>query len=323
MNVKTLAECPEKLNECLLLIEESFNYDQSHSFKEDFALLIDKENFQNCYFLLEEDLVAATLFTLPRTLLYKDEKLPVLFLGGISVRDEKRGGGLFRTLLETILLLNPNYGLYFLWSDLAQLYEKFNFYEFGMMKEIDQSDSKNNEEELKPFSSDHTPQLIKSYMSLKDNFLVPERDEHHWHILLQNKSINILEDSAQNIYLVNKGMDLQGICHEHHPLNAPLVPGYKNWRLIENPNQEESNTLLYMGFLRLGNLEPLNKLIEKTSQGRLSIVEQDQGLIRVNFDGEVYELGERDFIQGLWGPGKVEEWQGLIPEIMIPGFDSI
>lgn len=321
MNVKTLAENPNKMNECLLLIEESFNYDKNHSYKEDFALLTDSQNHENCYYLEENEKVVATLFTLPRILTYKDSKLPCLFLGGISVKDENRGAGLFRTLLETIFLLNPQYGLYFLWSDLAQLYEKFNFFEFGILREIDLT--KENKQELKPFNSDHTPELVKSYLSLSKNYLIPERSEHHWHLLLQNNSIDLLEDDKKNFYFVNKGMDLQEVCHEYHPESAPMAPGFKNWRLPEGTADTEKDTLLYMGFLRLGNLEVLNELISHSSQGRLSIVEQDQGMIKVNFDGEIYELGERDFIQGLWGPGKVEEWQSLVPDILVPGFDSI
>lgn len=321
MNVKTLSDSPQKLNDCIMLIEQSFNYDEDESFKEDFSPLVDHLNHENCYFLEDNGDVVATLFTLPRILTYKDEKIPVLFLGGISVSDEKRGAGLFRTLLETILLLNPHYVLYFLWSDLAQLYEKFNFYEFGIIKEIDCTNE--SKQDIKAFESDHTTTIVKDYLELKNSYLVPHREEHHWHLLLQNKSVDILEDENQNIYLVNKGMDLENICHEFHPQSAPLIPGYKNWRLPTQEPTDKEGILRYMGFLRLGNLEGLNNLIQKTSNGRLSIIEKENDLIKVNFDGEVYELGERDFIQGLWGPGKVEEWEGLVPDILVPGFDSI
>jgi predicted N-acetyltransferase YhbS len=318
MNVKILSEKPEKLNECVTLIEKSFEYKEDHSYVEDFSLLFDKKNYQNCYFLEESNEVVATLFTLPRALNFNNLKVEVLFLGGISVKDENRGAGLFRTLLETILLLNPQYSFYLLWSDLAQLYEKFNFYEFGLIEEVDLTDHK--KEALNDFQTENLKVLIEGHQKLSETFLIPERHEGDWHTLLKSKSINIFEDDNKNIYLINKGMDLQNICHEYHPSEAPPVDGYNNWRIGPHSNK---GTLRYMGFLRLGNLEKLNEFISQTSRGRLSISAYENGLIEVIFDGEKYELGERDFIQGLWGPGRVEEWRDLVPEILIPGFDSI
>lgn len=320
MNVKTLAECPDDIEDCLALIEDSFNYEDQYNYKDDFSLLLDERNHSNCYFIKDHDEVVATLFTLPRTLIYKDAKIDVLFLGGISVSDEKRGAGLFRTLLETILLLNPQYSFYLLWSDLAQLYEKFNFYEFGLMGEVDLSNG--SIPKYKKFDEEHSDVLIKGYQNLADKYLIPKRSEHDWLTLLKSESIQIVEDDQKNIYLLNKGMDLQGICHEYHPSDAPPLKGVKNWRM-DSALDNKQGTLRYMGFLRLGNLEGLNSFITKTSKGRLSLSAYENGVLEVIFDGEKYELGERDFIQGLWGPGKVEEWQGLVPDILIPGFDSI
>ncbi|MCF8058232.1 MAG: GNAT family N-acetyltransferase [Bacteriovoracaceae bacterium] len=318
MNVKTLAEMPERLNECVTLIEKSFGYGEADSFIDDFSLLIDERNYQHCYFLIEEDEVVATLFTLPRTLTFKSLKVEVLFLGGISVKDENRGAGLFRTLLETILLLNPQYAFYLLWSDLAQLYEKFNFYEFGLIEEVDLT--ANEKQKLIKFNPENLKTLIEGHQMLGQSFMIPLRDEHDWHILLQSKSIKIFEDEKKNIYLINKGMDLKNICHEYHPEEAPPVNGYNNWRI--GPHSTDAS-LRYMGFLRLGNLEKLNEFIMQTSEGRLGISAYENRIIEVIFDGEKYELGERDFIQGLWGPGQVEEWKDLVPKILIPGFDSI
>ena len=319
MDVKTLAESPDDIEDCLALIEDSFNYEKEYTYKEDFSLLLEERNHKNCYFLKEENEIVATLFTLPRTLLYKDSKIDVLFLGGISVKDEKRGGGLFRTLLETIVLLNPQYAFYLLWSDLAQLYEKFNFHEFGLIGEVDLSnDSKPN---LKEFEEENSEVLIKGYQNLSQEYLIPKRSDHDWLSLLKSESINLYQDDHNNVYLVNKGMDLQGICHEYHPPTAPALKGFKNWRVDEASNS--SGTLRYMGFLRLGNLESLNEFISHTSEGRLKLNAYQGGIIEVIFDGEKYELGERDFIQGLWGPGKIEEWKGLVPDILVLGFDSI
>lgn len=320
MNVKTLAEMPQKLNECIELIENSFDYDNQHTIKEDFNVLFEESNFENCYFLLEQDEVVSTLFTLPRRLKFKDQSIPVLFIGGISVRDENRGAGIFRSFLETILLLNQDNALFLLWSDLSQLYEKFNFFEFGLIEEIDLRHE--DKDKLKHFTDRSIETIIQDYQKLSQTLMIPERSEHEWHLLLQSKSIDILESETGSIYMVNKGMDLQNICHEYHPQNSSPIKGFINWRLTDG-TPKSNNPLRYMGFVRLGNVKYLNNMIEKTSNGRLKLISHDNGMLKVQFDQEEYNLPEKDFVQGIWGPGKVTEWQGLVPDIFIPGFDSI
>jgi hypothetical protein len=319
MNVLTLNDRPEKLEECLSLITTAFNYPDKYSYKEDFALLTQTKNHSNCYFIEEEGQVVATLFTLPRKLLYKDTAIPVLFLGGISVRDENRGGGLFRSLLETVTLLNSHNALFLLWSDLSSLYEKFSFHEFGLVQQIEEAS--NDLDILTPGAISLRPQLKKSYEEISQNCLIPERTDEDWDSLLSSSSISFLQDKNGSSYFVGKGYDLQGICHEHYLFatdDSPLVPKYWNYA-----PSEDARDLRYMGFLRLGNLEVLSELLDYTSGGRLKILERTEGLIKVSFDQEDFELSDRDFIQGLWGPGKITEWIGLVPQIRIMGFDSV
>lgn len=319
MNVKTLNESPSKLTECIELIEQAFDYEDSNSYKEDFSSIFHHQNLQNCFFIEEDGLVTATLLTLPKILEYKDIKLPVLFIGGIGVRDEKRGAGLFRSLLETVILLNPNYALFLLWSDLSQLYEKFSFYEFGLIEENDLSQRPPCE--LKKAHPEALENIIEDYQKLSRSALVPHRTPEDWHDLFQSHSIDHLSDGGENFYFVNKGMDLQGVCHERHPVNAPDISGYSNWNYFPENSEKVSR---YMGFIRLGNLETLSNFIETTSEKRLFIVEKkSEGMVTVSFDGDYYDLSERDFIQGIWGPGKVEEWEGLVPPLVVFGYDSI
>ncbi len=321
MNVLTLNNFPDKLNECLELISSAFNYPKEYSYKDDFALLTHKSNHSNCYFIQEDDQVVATLFTLPRNLIYKEASLPVLFFGGISVRDENRGGGLFRSLLETVTLLNSNRALFLLWSDLSSLYEKFSFHEFGLVEEVDSSNTEHPLDHLKAASADLKGQLRQAYHDISNQFLIPERSSEDWELLLSSPSIELLQDKAGSTYFVGKGFDLQGICHEHylaHSSDTPQVPKYWNYKPIE-----ESTNLRYMGFMRLGSLETLNEFIEETSKGRLKIIDRSEEMIKVKFDGEDFELSDKDFIQGLWGPGKITEWLGLAPQVRVMGFDSV
>ena len=321
MNVLTLNDKPEKLQECLELITQAFNYPPDHSYKDDFALLVEEANHSNCYFIEQDQEVVATLFTLPRVLTYKELEIPVLFMGGISVKDANRGGGLFRSLLETVTLLNSNNALYLLWSDLSSLYEKFSFHEFGLVQELVSSQDLSTLEKLGPANKSIKSQLQKMYLELSDSSLMPKRSDKDWDLLLTSPSIDFLQDSSGSVYFIGKGHDLQGICHEHYLFDKsdqPQVPKLWNY----NPSESATN-LRYMGFLRLGNLEVLNALIEKTSKGRLKIIEREENLIKVLFDGEPFELSDKDFIQGLWGPGKITEWLGLVPQINIMGFDSV
>ncbi len=319
MNVKTLKDSPEKLNECVALIEGAFGYGDNYSYKEDFSPIFHEHNLQNCFFIEEDNQVTATLLTLPKELEYKDVKLPALFIGGIGVADEKRGAGLFRSLLETVLLLNSHYALYLLWSDLSQLYEKFNFYEFGLIEESDLSNKQAMK--LEEFPPEELETVIKGYQSLSKHSLVPHRTPEDWHDLLQSQSIDHVTDGKGHYYFLNKGMDLQGICHERHPIDAPDLDGYSNWTYMPENTDKVSR---YMGFLRLGNLEILSDFIEKTSNKRLFVVERNvEGLITVSFDGDYYDLSEKDLIQGIWGPGQIEEWKGLIPPLIVFGHDSI
>lgn len=343
MNIKTLHENPQKINDCVELIEKAFNYDGNNSYRDDFPQLFFPQNLSHCYFLEEDGEVIATLLTLPRELEYRERKLSALFIGGIGVKDEKRGGGLFRSLLETVLLLNSHKALFLLWSDLSQLYEKFSFYEFGLIKENDLPNNlpNNFQEEslpknLRPAKREDIENSLKSYQELKKNFLLPHRGPIDWKALSQSKSIQILKTKESHLYFIGKGMDLQGICHERHPFNAPDLPGLKNWlydslqqkkeqrKEQRKEKQSPHQTKRYMGFLRLGNLKALSEFLESSSKGRLALHERkDNGLISISFDKNPYELSERDLIQGLWGPGKMEEWEGLAPPLLIFGYDSI
>ena len=317
--VKTLQQVPNKLEECLKLIENSFNYESPYSFKDDFELLIHESNWSNCFLLEADGEVICTVFTLPRLLLYKDATLPVLFIGGISVHHSYRGQGHFKSLLETILLTQNSYGLFLLWPDLSSMYEKFNFFEFGLIEEI--TPTKANK--LRPLDEKEFRNLAPLYEKLKEKYIIPERSKEDWNLLWLSTSIDKMSDDNNSAYFLNKGMDLQNIIHESYPLLKTNNTPYSLW----NFNSELNNThdSRYTGFMRLGNLSHLSHFIDTISDGRLVISHEitEQGMVEVVFDGETYFLGIKDFIQGLWGPGAIKEWSSFIPSLIIFGFDSI
>ncbi len=317
MNINTLNNAPERLQECLDLIEKSFGYDYKHSFKEDFSLLISESNYQNCFFIEQDNKVTATVFTLPRILEFQSREVSVLFMGGISVDQDEQGQGLFRELFETVIALNGSYALFFLWSDLSNLYEKFNFYEFGEISEKESSRSG----KTTPLSHEKFVELKKDYQSLSQKFVLPKRSEQDWNTLWNTKSIKKETDENGNILFSDKGMDLQGIIHECYPINASNNTKNTMWDFDKNDDESAINR--FMGFARLGNLEVLSQFIKTISNDQIEITSSEQSILNVKYLDDPYNMSEKDFIQGLWGPGKIEEWNDIIPKILIFGFDSI
>ena len=81
-----LSEKPSCFAATLKLIERSFGYKDPHSFEIDFAPLIDKSNFENCFILLDEsEKVIAHIGAKDRTITLGNEKFIFTMLGGIAV----------------------------------------------------------------------------------------------------------------------------------------------------------------------------------------------------------------------------------------------
>ena len=321
MHVNNLKNDPNRLTDCIKLIENSFKYSEEHSFSRDFNLLVDKSNHHNCYFVEENDQVLATVFTLPRVLAFnKSNSLPVLFIGGISVSPDCQGQGIFRSLFETVLSLNSDFGLYLLWSDLSSLYEKFDFYEFGLIEEVIGTSEVS---ELNNLSLEDFNNLKSKYEQLNKSCILPKRTDSEWELLWNNKSINKLCDSHRNVYFLDKGMDLQGIIHESYLHADKNLTSFPLWKF--DPNEDSDQISRYMGFMRIGNIELLSKFVHEISNGEISISGRldNNKLLNVFYLGDNYEMSDKDFIQGLWGPGRIEEWSSVIPSLVIFGFDSI
>lgn len=319
MEIKNLAQAPHKLTECLRLIENSFQYEEPHRYQEDFSLLIKETNYENCYFIEQGDTVVATVFALPRSLSYKDAKLEVLFLGGISVHPDHRSKGFFKLLFEEVLERHHDFGLFFLWSDLSSMYEKFHFYEFGLIEEEPAVEVTNN---LSPMTYEAFCSLKSLYNTLNQNYIIPHRTDHDWETLWHTSSIKKLANSQGQAFFVHKGFDLQNIIHESYPLNTNNQSEYSFWHFGKKNN--ETSEYRYTGFMRLGNLEKLSQFINHISSGRISsIKELDGDQVSITFDQEDYHMSPKDLVQGLWGPGNVEEWVDFIPSMIIFGYDSV
>src|SRR5690348_1673561 len=103
-NIFPLKEKPSCFEATIKLIEKSFDYKSPHSFKTDFAPLIDQSNHQNCFIYIDEnEHVLAHIGVKERIITLGKKKFTVCLLGGIAVDEKRRGEGIFQTLLQDVL----------------------------------------------------------------------------------------------------------------------------------------------------------------------------------------------------------------------------
>jgi predicted acetyltransferase len=136
----SLNEEPSFYEATLKLIERSFQYKKPNSFETDFYPLINKENHQNCFIMVDEnENVLAHIGVKKKFLTLKGEKFPIAMLGGIAVDEKFRGEGHFQTLMNDVLAEKRSDVTFFLlWSDMEKLYNKFGFHLCGKQVEYSQ-----------------------------------------------------------------------------------------------------------------------------------------------------------------------------------------
>jgi len=316
MNIKNLASDSSYLKQCLEVIEDSFDYEAPYSFKNDFNTLIGEENLKNCFFIVgEKKEVMATLFTLPKKLTYKDYTTDVLFLGGIAVHSEWREKGLFKKLFHHVQKEKKDFSLYLLWSDLTGLYEKFSFYEFGIIQEI-RSDPNNLKELKVGFNLESAKE---HYQRLSDDIITVERSSKDWSMIQDHPSIQKYTRENGDSFLVHKGMDLQNVIHESYPLDMFNDTPFIKWNYLP---ELSTKLLLYMGFIKINNISSFSKFIKEISQNKIQIIKKENEVVCLELNNEKFELHEKDLIQGLWGPAYITELFEIVPRIVIFGFDA-
>ena len=315
MRITNLKESPNFFDQCIEVIEDAFDYEETFNFKHDFNTLIQKENLENCFFIVEKNTVTATLFTLPKNLIYKEVETNVLFLGGIAVHPDFRGKGHFNKLFKHIEKTLKGYSLYFLWSDLTGLYEKYSFYEFGIIQEV-RSDPNN----LKPIHKIDSIDSIKSlHNKLSKDYIITSRTENDWNLLHNNRSIHKYQNDKEEIFLVHKGMDLQNIIHESYPLDFHNETPFIKWNYLPKP---ETKNLLYMGFTKINNFKMFSDFIYQVSNKTIDLLRKNDNYVVLKFENEEFEIHEKDLIQGLWGPEFIQELASSVPKLLILGFDA-
>lgn len=342
----TLSHNPEYFEDVIALIEEEFHYNENHHYENDFAPLMDPLNFENCFLYVDSDsnTVAAHLALCPRTMIKGLNEFKVALIGGIATKKDHRGKKLFASLIEHALTTHQDkVGLFILWSDLENLYEKFSFSRAGGFIETGKKDFSDGDRpsgfektSFPAFNERDFSTIINLYHSFnQQHFLTIKREEKDWSIIREMNSIDVFikrntKSEIDKYFCINKGKDLTGIIHEISCFSQDeLLPFYKKirdfklWLPEVASEQFPTSEIFYTAFMRIGCEKILNSFLEKTTQGKLRILNKENEIISFAFKGELFTTSSKNFLQYVFGPRPLEEFAPFRLSFYISGTDSV
>lgn len=332
-----LKESPEYYLSVISLIESEFEYDKNFSFKDDFSAIFRQENHEHVLMLIDEESkqVVSTLSYLPKTLLKNQHLFPVVFIGGIATRKDYTRQGLFRRLMNHVILVNQQkVGLFMLWSNHQGLYEKFHFHLAGGILETDHNSHFSYNEytnaELKNLSIEDI-QNIKSIYSneIESKHFAIKRTENDWELFFKHSSTKLFikrapENQISSYYLIGKGHDLKEIVHEFAPLDQQSAYPEKTWLPEYAIENNQSGQMQYTAYMRLGSQIILEKFINQLApSASLKIKKIQEFNVMFSYQNQNYELSEEDFLHSLFGPNPINEFSNLKLSPYISGLESI
>jgi GNAT superfamily N-acetyltransferase len=339
--ISDLSKHPELYNDVLNLIEQEFKYSNENKFRIDFAPLVDPINFHNCLIILnrESKKVVSHLAFNKRTMVMNGVELKITLIGGIVTDPNYRGRGFFKKLLNESVAKNIESGLIILWSEINNLYEKFNFYRAGGLIEsgknvitkenIPDNFSKTTFDKIgqKDFS-----QIISIYKSqIESQHFTLKREDINWSIIKSMSSVDIYieRDENQNIiryFCVGKGRDIPGIIHECSFLNDPKalekILSFKTWLPETFLSKFENVQLNYNAFMRIENIDELNHFFHQLKT-ELKIHSLLNNEVRFSFLGKSHKATVEDFTRYVFGPNPLEEFFPFNLSPYISGLDSV
>ncbi|HXH31636.1 MAG TPA: GNAT family N-acetyltransferase [Bacteriovoracaceae bacterium] len=332
--ITNLKDNPEFFEKTLKLIETSFKYQPPFSFKEDFASLVESQNLQNCFILIDEaESVLAHVGAKDRTVSVNGKSFTVTMLGGISVEEKVRGAGHLQTLLQDVIAEKRDACAFFLlWSDLEKLYNKFGFYLCGNQFEVDQSSEGKTDFFKTKFhllTQQEQSSVARLYeTSFSKTYLTLNRSRSDWENVPPSADLYLRKatDGVTDYFFMNKGQDLPGVVYEYggtgdvKQLIRDSSRTGKVWMGEELLATENSQ---YQFFLSPGDLKLFTEFIREYSDSRISIrnINSLKQEVFFDFSDELYSLEMEDFLRGMFGPGTFEEL--VTRPLFISGLDSI
>lgn len=347
-NLTTLSNNPEYFEEVISLIEREFHYENKGKtlhYEKDFAPLMDPTNFDNCYLYIDtkNNSVASHLALCPRLMIKNNISLPIGLIGGIATAPEHRGKNLFKNLMNHALEEHSlRCGLFILWSDIQGLYEKFSFYLTGGLIETGQSILTPNDRPI-GFEKISFPELNEEeFNSIKDiyqnfnqkYFFTICRTEKDWSIIKGMSSIDVFIKKNENgkiiqYYCVNKGKDLADIIHEIGTYAEDYLSMIKNiqrfkvWLPESELSISQRKDIFFTAFMKVGDPKILGTFLAELSNNQLVLKNKKEKNISIEFNGNHFDFAEKDFLQYLFGPKPLKEFENLLLSPYICGTDSI
>ncbi len=343
--ITTLAENPEYFDEVIALIEKEFHYNKAFSYAKDFALLMDPLNFENCYLYIDQETnnVVSHLAVCNRTMVKNNHTINIALIGGIATNNSNRGRGLFRSLMNHALAVHSkDCGLFILWSEINGLYEKFSFHLGGGLVETGQtaftlSDrpmgfTKTTFKELSAKEFEYIQKIYKEFN--QKTFFTVIREEKEWSIIREMSSIDLYIKKnelglIEQYFCVNKGQDLANIIHEIGCLPSQYLQmmkslqTYKIWLPESELELSTNKDIFYSAYFKLGNIKTLNEFLKQVSNNELELSGMTGDLVTFRFGPTEHQSSHKDFLQYLFGPRPLKEFEALMLSPYITGTDSI
>ncbi len=349
----TLADAPEYRSKLKKLIETNFNYSNSNSLFDDFAPLFSKANSPNNHILIDKESkeLIGHCGLWPRTIVIKDNKFPVVLIGGIAINQNYQGQGLFRKFFEDCL--NPSQkstSLYILWSDLSELYSKLGFYEVGIqdqlglqkfnMATISKCFKQVSWRDLKDKEFRRIIQIHEQFTSNKEKLVYLERTPKIWNELKNISSTNLFlyypenTNQFEGYFFINKGMDLPNIIHDYGCTPKyerdffSLLSPYQVWSPA-GLTQLSSYKQFYTCFMGAGDSKQFQKLLNTLdSDNHYEILEIMNGTqVHMKKNGKQEKISLESILRLYFGPYTEQQQADALDKkyhpLYIGGLESI
>jgi GNAT superfamily N-acetyltransferase len=332
MDILNLADSPRFIMQTLKLIEESFEYPDDQQFDTDFYPLFNKNNFENCFIIIEDNKVLAHIGVKLRKLIINKQTHLIAMYGGIAVDENQRGRGLFSKLFEHVLELNKNVALHLLWSEKLELYKKFQFYpaidlyQYPLKK--DEALLQSNLVIEKKILGELSNRENDAVKDLYNSTLSPHlgRDGQDWEEIKNITSTEFYlikkDKSVVNYFFKGKGADLNNIIHEYGVIDKEYLNILRNYAEVWTPFKvpELAPNTLFATVLAYGQKQLFTELVRNYTGILIKQITKD--LVVFLFEGSEITLPIGEFLQGVFGPGRFKELTKTSP-IFISGLDSI
>lgn len=132
-----------------------------------------------------------------------------------------------------------------------------------------------------------------------------------------------------SIFASTKRHDLTNIIHEISCLPdqylqlMKTLQKYKTWLPESELDISSNKDIFFTAFMRLGNLKILKEFLSDVSHGELQLHDVTGDLITFSFGASEHQSSHKDFLQYLFGPRPLKEFESLVLSPYIPGTDSI